>query len=69
MLLGSADTTNGGATIRALALGDRLTILGQALDGIFHFFLSLALYAICFDCHGRKTSLFERTGTWAHFYL
>ena len=52
VLFGSADTTDGGAAIGALALGDRLAVFSRALDGIFHFLLRLALHAICFNCHG-----------------
>ena len=50
-LLRSADAADGGTAVGALALGDRLAVLGRALDGVLHDLLFLALDAISFDSH------------------
>lgn len=50
-LLGGANAADCGAAVWALALGDGLTVLGNALHGVLHRLLGLALYAICFNCH------------------
>ena len=51
MLLCRADAANRGAAIRALAFGDGLAVLRGALDGVLHYLLGAALYAVCFDSH------------------
>lgn len=50
-LLGGANAADGGTAVWALTLGDRLTVLGNALYRVLHRLLGLALYTICFDCH------------------
>ena len=47
----SANAADGGSAIGALTLGDGLTVLGNALNGILHFLLSLALHAVSLDSH------------------
>ena len=47
----SSNAADGGSAIGALTLGDGLTVLGNALNGILHFLLSLALHAISLDSH------------------
>ena len=53
MLFCSADTADGGAAVRALALRDRLAVLRDALNGILHDLLRLAFHAICLDSHSK----------------
>jgi hypothetical protein len=50
-LLGSTDAANGGTTVWALTLGNRLTIFGCALNWILHNLLCLAFHAVSFDSH------------------
>ena len=47
----SANAADGGSAIGALTLGDRLTVLGNALNRILHFLFSLALHAVSLDSH------------------
>ena len=50
-LFGSADATNRRTAIGAFSLSDWLAVLSNALNGILHFFLSLAFNTICLDSH------------------
>ena len=47
----SANAADGGSAIGALTLGDRLAVLGNALNRILHFLLSLAFHAVSLDSH------------------
>ena len=47
----SSNAADGGSAVGALTLGDGLTVLGNALNGILHFLLSLALHAVSLDSH------------------
>lgn len=48
LLLGAANLADGGAALRALALGHGAAVLGGDLDSVLHLALSLALHAIAF---------------------
>ena len=50
-LLGGADAADGGSAVGALTLGDGLAVLRNALDGVLHDLLRLALDAIRLDSH------------------
>ena len=51
LLLGGTDAAHGGSAVRTLALGDRLAVLRDALNGVLHDLLRLALHAIRLDSH------------------
>lgn len=59
LFLGCTNTANRRTAVRTFALGDRLSVLGNAFNRIYHFFLSLALYAVCFNCHIEKPLFFN----------
>ena len=60
LLLGRANAADGGTAVGALTLGDGLAVLGGALHRILHDLLSLALDAICFNCHWFTSILYSR---------
>ena len=50
-LLRGANAAHGGSAVRALPLGDGLAVLRDALNGVLHDLLRLALHAIRLDSH------------------